>query len=65
MARTVKKKTPKKKDLRIASGKKDTSKSEWPKMVMGVKVTNQEQMNKMIDSMYGRSSWNKRGSLGS
>ena len=63
MASTVKKKKTKKKDLRIASGKKD--KPEWPKMVMGVKVINQQQMDKMIDSMYGRSSWNKRGSLGS
>jgi len=64
MVAKVKKKTPKKKDLRIASAKKD--KPEWPKMVMGVKVTNQEQMNKMINSMYGRpNSYGGRGSLGS
>tara|TARA_R100000458_G_C8064238_1_gene105829 strand:- start:188 stop:379 length:192 start_codon:yes stop_codon:yes gene_type:complete len=63
MARTVKKKTPKKKDLRIASAKQD--KPQWPRMVMGVKVNNQKEMDKMIDAMYGRSIWNKRGSLGS
>ncbi len=63
MARTVKKKTPKKKDLRIASAKQD--KPQWPRMVMGVKVNNQKEMDKMINSMYGRSSYGGRGSLGS
>lgn len=28
-------------------------KSEWPKTVMGVKINNQKEMDKLIKSMYG------------
>jgi len=37
----------------------------WPKTVMGVKVKNQKEMDKLINSVRGVSPWNKRGSLGS
>ena len=61
MVAKVKKKTPKKKDLRIAQG----TERKFPMKVMGVTVKNQQELNKMVNSVRGESSWNKRGSLGS
>ena len=41
------------------------NKDVWPKTVMGVKVKNQKEMDKLINSVRGVSPWNPRGSLGS
>ena len=34
---------------------KDLKINEWPKTVMGVKIKNQKEMDKLIKSMYGPS----------
>ena len=59
MAREVKRsKLKRKKGTQVASAK-----GEWPKMVMGVKIKNQKEMDKLIKSVRGENIPGFRGRL--